>query len=97
MDMNVLLRERNGDTLGIQLQLDALVRIKQHAPVITRINPTTQVDVDRAIRQGNHHCFRRGVLVNTVISHKKRLGHRQCLFDIIFIGDANDDIDPARE
>lgn len=90
LDMNVLLRERNLDVVGVEGVIDAFNEVTDDESVLDDIDPTEQFEVERAVAElGKHHFHRpRGVYILVVKSPDGLLNHIADLLGIAAVSHA---------
>ena len=95
VDMNVPLRERNADALGIKLLFDTFNGIEVNRPVVGSRGPDAHREVDAAVGQVGNDDGRLRFSHNTLILIDDLLDDPAGLVDIIPIADTEHKIHAA--
>ena len=91
--MNISLWKRDADVLGVEGLFHLLVSIKIDIPVIVCAGPSPDGKIHAAVGQFGKKNFGSWVFSNAAVLFDDRFYYRAGLVDIIFIADAEGEVD----
>ena len=94
--MHILLRIRNTADRIFQSGFRNLRQIKKNTPIVASLRPAALIVIDRAVGQRDDHRLRRRIVKHSIVRRHEAKQGLACLVDIVVIGDATSDINPAR-
>ena len=92
--MDIALRERDGNPLGVKGFLGPFDHVEVNPPVISRLDPGAHDEVHAVIRQLTDKNGGRRILENSVIPIDHGLDHAANLVEVIAVANTKDEVAP---
>src|SRR6056300_1186809 len=95
MQVNILLREGDGDSFFVEALLDGLLEVVEHAPIILFFAPGADIEVHATAGELGHLYLRLGIVEDALVSLEHVENDLLNLVEVLGVTNSKAHIDPA--